>query len=373
MTKVPRPTHIVRVSDNRLAVVFATLHRTDRHSGTHATNSHSRQYLVVPSHGTNHGLHRSVTDVRLFGARSTAAEVIADIDMTGKTVLVTGGSSGIGLETARAFVSARSRVVLTARQSDAGAAACREIGTAAGDGVEARVLDLAQPASIDRFVSQWNEPLDVLVANAGVMNTPQQRTPQGWELQFATNHLGHFALAHGLHQALVDAGGARVVVLSSSGHASSPVIFDDLFYRRRPYDAELAYGQSKTANVLFCVEANRRWQVDGVTVNAVMPGGVWTNLQRHWDPDELAAMKHATAKSGQTKSAEQGAATSVYVATSPDLDGVGGKYFEDCGEAQVVEHIKDGLHGVRDYALDPAAASRLWDVSLALVDAARVP
>lgn len=311
-----------------------------------------------------------VSPQRLFGATSTAAEVIADVDMSGRTVLVTGGSSGIGLETARAFASAGARVVLTARGPDAGAAACREIGSATGGPVESRVLDLAQPASIDSFLSRWDEPLHVLVANAGVMNTPHQRTAPGWELQFATNHLGHFALAQGLHHTMVDAGGGRMVVVSSSGHGSSPVVFDDLFFRRRPYDADLAYGQSKTANVLFCVEANQRWQADGIFVNAVMPGGVWTNLQRHWDPAELAAMKHATAGSGQTKSAEQGAATSVFVATSPDLDGVGGRYFEDCQEAEVVDRIQDGLHGVRDYALDPTAAARLWDVSQALVDAA---
>ena len=146
------------------------------------------------------------------------------------------------------------------------------------------------------------------------------------------------------------------------------MVFDDLFFDRRPYDPGSAYGQSKTANVLFAVEASRRWAVDGITANALMPGGIWTNLQRHWEPAALAAAQEGAAAAGFTaKTPEQGAATSVLLATSPQLAGVGGTYFEDCHEAQVIDEIVDGLYGVRAYALDPAAATRLWDVSLELL------
>ena len=198
--------------------------------------------------------------------------------------------------------------------------------------------------------------------------TPEQYTPAGWELQFATNHLGHFALARGLHAALAADGSARMVSVSSSGHAGSPVVFDDLFFARRPYEPGLAYAQSKTANVLFAVEASRRWADDGITANALMPRGIWTRLQRHWDPQVLAATKAGVAAAGLTaKTPEQGAATSVLLATSPLLQGIGGRYFEDCRQAQVVPEIVDGVHGVLPHALDLAAAARLWDVSMDLL------
>lgn len=213
----------------------------------------------------------------------------------------------------------------------------------------------------------------MLVNNAGVMMTPEDYTAPGWELQFATNHMGHFALALGLHRALADDGSARIVSVSSSGHGNSPVVFDDLFFDRRPYDPGQAYGQSKTANVLFAVEATRRWAADGITANALMPGGIWTNLQRHWDPAVLAATKaNAIAAGFAAKSPERGAATSVLLATSPALEGIGGRYFEDCHEAEIVPEIVNGVSGVRGYALDRDHARRLWDVSLELLAVARV-
>ena len=154
--------------------------------------------------------------------------------------------------------------------------------------------------------------------------------------------------------------------MSSSGHGSSPVVFDDLFFDHRAYEPGLAYGQSKTANVLFAVEITRRWADDGIVANSLMPGGIWTNLQKHWDP---RGHRGADGRRGRDfmKTPEQGAATSVLLATSPDLAGVGGRYFEDCHEAEVVPEIVDGIHGVREYALDPEAARQLWEVSLELL------
>lgn len=308
-----------------------------------------------------------------FGATSTAAEVDEGIDLTGSAAIVTGGGSGIGVETARALAGTGAEVTIAVRDLGAGTRVAAGIRATTGNpAVTAHRLDLTNLASIDAFVRAWDRPLHVLVANAGVMDTPQTRTSPGWELQFATNHMGHFALALGLHEALAADGAARIVSVSSSGHAASPVVFDDLFFDRRAYAPGLAYGQSKTANVLFAVEATRRWAGDGITANALMPGGVWTPLQRHWSDEHRAGAERmaAGATDFAMKTPEQGAATSVLLAVSPLLAGVGGRYFEDCNEAEVVPEIR-GIHGVRDYALDPVAAERLWEVSLALLEAAR--
>jgi NAD(P)-dependent dehydrogenase (short-subunit alcohol dehydrogenase family) len=217
------------------------------------------------------------------------------------------------------------------------------------------------------FVAKWDGPLDILINNAGVMAIPELRlTPEGWELQFATNHLGHFALAVGLRDALASAAhGARIVSLSSRGHLRSPVEFDDINFAHRPYDPMIAYGQSKTANVLFAVGATRRWAADGIWTNAVHPGAVDTNLARHIDPAVLEQIK--ASGQYQFKTAEQGAATSVLVATSPQLEEVGGRYFQDCNEAPVVDAAdaeSTGV-GVATYAVDPTNAERLWNLSLA--------
>ncbi len=308
-----------------------------------------------------------------FDARSTAAEVVAGIDLTGRSAVVTGAASGSGVETARALAAAGAAVTLAVRDVDAARPVADDITATTGNtAVSVASLDLTDIASVDEFVAAWTGPLHILVNNAGVMTTPEAYTAPGWELQFATNHMGHFALALGLHDTLAADGSARIVSVSSSGHGDSPVVFDDLFFDRRPYDPGQAYGQSKTANVLFAVEATRRWAVDGITANALMPGGIWTNLQRHWDPDVLDRTKEMVAASGMAaKTPEQGAATSVLLATSPALRGIGGRYFEDCHEAVVVPEIVDGISGVRDYALDPDAARRLWDVSLDLLTKAR--
>ncbi|MFF7943281.1 SDR family NAD(P)-dependent oxidoreductase [Nocardia gamkensis] len=298
-----------------------------------------------------------------FTAESTAAEVIAGIDLTGRRAIVTGGSSGIGIETARALAGAGAEVTLAVRNLEAGRRTAADIaGTTGNERVLVASLDLSDQASVAAFVAGWDGPLHMLINNAGVMAAPLTRTPQGWEMQFATNHLGHFALATGLHGALAAAGGARVVAVSSSAHHRSPVVFDDIHFERRPYDPWSAYGQSKTANVLFAVEATRRWAEDGITANALMPGGIRTNLQRHVSDEELAQLRAAAGGARMMwKTPEQGAATSVLVATSPLLDGVGGRYFEDCGEAEV--GVLSARNGVAAYALDPDAAARLWRVS----------
>ncbi|MCM2388569.1 SDR family NAD(P)-dependent oxidoreductase [Streptomyces sp. CWNU-1] len=307
-----------------------------------------------------------------FTASSTAMDVTTGVDLTGRAMIVTGASSGIGVETARALAARGAQVTLAVRDMDAGQRTADTIAATTGnDRVSVRRLDLTDLGSIGAFSTEWNGPLHALIHNAGVMETPQTYTRHGWELQFATNHLGHFALTLALQSALTEAatatGEARIVAVSSSGHGSSPVRFDDLFFRRRPYDPGQAYGQSKTAQILFAVEATRRWAHHGITANALMPGGVWTNLQRHWDPDRRARLQAAF----PGKTLQQGAATSVLLAASPRLRGVSGRYFDDCNEAEPVEEIIDGLHGVRAWALDQDAARRLWDVSLALVDAVR--
>jgi NAD(P)-dependent dehydrogenase (short-subunit alcohol dehydrogenase family) len=299
-----------------------------------------------------------------FNAESTAAEVIAGIDLTGRRAIVTGGASGIGIETARALASAGAEVTLAVRDLHAGERAAAGITASTGKKqVLAAPLNLADQASVQAFAAAWDGPLHILVNNAGIMASPLMRTPQGWEMQFATNHLGHFALATGLHRALAAAGGARVVSVSSSAHHRSPVVFDDIHFEHRPYDPWLAYGQSKTANVLFAVEATKRWASDGITASALMPGGIRTNLQRYVTDEELDRLR--TAAGGATlkwKTPEQGAATSVLVATSPLLDGIGGRYFEDCNEAETGN--LSARNGVAEYALDPDAAATLWEVSL---------
>ncbi len=299
-----------------------------------------------------------------FNAESTAAEVVAGIDLTGRRVIVTGGASGIGIETARALAGAGAEVTLAVRNAGAGERTAEDIVAATGNKqVLVAPLDLADQASVAAFVAGWEGPLHILVNNAGVMASPLMRTTEGWELQFATNHLGHFALATGLHRALAQAGGARVVSVSSSAHLNSPVVFDDIHFLEREYDPWAAYGQSKTANVLFGVEATKRWAGDGITVNALMPGGIRTNLQRYTTDEDLRRMRARLGGAAPAwKTPEQGAATSVLVATSPLLDGVGGRYFEDCNEAE--PNQPGSRRGVAPYALDPEAAALLWQVSI---------
>jgi NAD(P)-dependent dehydrogenase (short-subunit alcohol dehydrogenase family) len=302
-----------------------------------------------------------------FGWSSTSKDVLAGVDLTGKRAIVTGGAAGIGAETARALATAGAQVTLAVRNLAVGRAVADEISAqTANAGVAAAALELTDRHSVARFVAAWSGPLDILVNNAGIMALPElHRTAEGWELQFATNHLGHFNLALGLHDALAAAGGARVVSVSSNSHRTSPIVFDDINFERRPYEAWLAYGQSKTANVLFAVEAAKRWASDGVIANSLMPGGIHTNLQRHQEENMTPEIKEIF-DNYEWKSLEQGAATSVLLAASPLIEGVSGRYFEDCNEARVTTD-PNAQDGVRPHALDPDDAARLWDVSVAML------
>ena len=304
-----------------------------------------------------------------YGPTTTAAEIVANVDLRGKRAVVTGASSGIGVETARALASTGAEVTLAVRNVEAGRKVADEIAEklpSGAAGPQVARLDLADPASVAGFVHSWSGPLHILVNNAGVMALPKlTRTPAGYEMQFATNHLGHFALTIGLHRRLAAAEGARVVAVSSIGHLFGPVVFDDLHYRFRPYDQWTSYGQSKSAIVLFAVGAAQRWTGDGIVVNALMPGNIAsTALARHMGPDDLANFgKETDLTLPPVKTIEQGAATSVLLAASPDVEGVTGRYYEDCAEAPVIHEREGHAGGVAPYALDPDNAERLWQIS----------
>jgi NAD(P)-dependent dehydrogenase (short-subunit alcohol dehydrogenase family) len=296
-----------------------------------------------------------------FDSRSTAAEVAAGIDLTGKRAIVTGATSGLGVETAKALASTGADVTLAVRDPEAGQRVAAGLVTATGNrNIHVARLNLTDRASIAVFIDQWHGPLHVLVNNAGVMATPELRTPEGWEMQFATNHLGHFALTLGLHRALAADGAARVVCVSSNANLLSPVVFDDLHFAFRPYDPWLAYAQSKTANILFAIGIAARWAASGITANALHPGAIKTNLQRH------VGGRLRTPPERQ-KTPEQGAATSTLLAASPLLAGISGRYFEDCREATTVTHRTEHYEGVAAYALDPNNADRLWETSIRLL------
>jgi NAD(P)-dependent dehydrogenase (short-subunit alcohol dehydrogenase family) len=310
-----------------------------------------------------------------FGAKSAALEVIAGHDLHGKYAIVTGGASGIGVETVRALASAGANVTLAARNRAAADEVAADVrATTGSDTVEVAILDLASLTSVRAFVDAYlanGRPLHILINNAGVMATPFSHTADGFEMQFGTNHIGHFTLTTGLAPALKAAGTARVVSLSSIGHRRSDVVFDDINFERRPYDPWAAYGQSKTANALFAVALTQHHAPDGITCNAVMPGGIMTGLQKHMSDDEKRALgwidEHGT-PNPRFKNTEQGAATSIYAAVSSDLEGKGGLYLEDCAIARPWSQ-ESPFTGVLPYAQDPQNAERLWQVSEVLIAA----
>ncbi|WP_067814423.1 SDR family NAD(P)-dependent oxidoreductase [Nocardia inohanensis] len=304
-----------------------------------------------------------------FDRFSTATEVLAGIDLSGKLALVTGGYSGLGLEATRALASAGARVIVPARRVDVGRTAVADI-----DGVEVAALDLADLGSVHRFSDRFLESgcgIDILIAGAGVMACPETRVGPGWEAHFAVNHLGHYALVNRLWPALEE--GARVVAVSSAGHQLSDIRWDDLHFDTG-YDRWLAYAQSKTANALFAVELDRRGRDRGIIAFAVHPGAIMTPLQRHMDRAEILERgwvdEHGQVADPSFKSAEQGAATQVWAATSPRLAGMGGHYCEDCDIAESTDS-SEMIAGVRDYATDPVAAARLWELSARLTGLGR--
>lgn len=309
-----------------------------------------------------------------FGSRSTASEVVAGVELSGKTAIVTGASSGIGVETARALAGAGAHVVMPVRSRDKGeriAAALRaETGNHA---IEVGQMDLGDFASVHAFANDFvasSRPLHILINNAGIMACPERRIEGGLEAQFGTNHLGHMILACRLAPALLKAGRARVVALSSIGHRRSPINFDDPNFEHRPYDKWEAYGQAKTANALFAVGLNRRLEAKNVSAYAVHPGGIMTELQRDLSREEMIAFGWIDDKgtvSNRFKSPAQGAATSVWCATSPLLAAGGGVYCEDCNVAAAVGADDPSFAGVRPWAIDPSAAERLWSLSETLI------
>ncbi|MFI0242898.1 SDR family NAD(P)-dependent oxidoreductase [Streptomyces sp. NPDC016845] len=311
-----------------------------------------------------------------FTASSTADEVAQSVDLTGIRAIVTGASSGIGVETARALTAAGAQVTLAVRNTAAGDAVAGSIESSTG-GIRPRVvrLDLADRTTVTSFVDAWSGPLHLLINNAGVVTGGLERTREGWELQFATNHLGHLALAIGLHRALArgasDRDGARIVSVSSTAHMRSGIDFDDLHFERRSYHPQTAYAQSKTANSLFAVEASRLWACDGIVANAVNPGGVATGLQRNFTAQQKQSLDAAEAAGVFTyKTVQQGAATTMVAAVAPQFAQSGGHYLDDSQEAYTVPNDADLAqhpHGVKEWALDPAAAERLWKVSADLL------
>jgi len=304
-----------------------------------------------------------------FGARSTAGEVIAGHDLRGREAIVTGGASGIGVETVRALAAAGARVVLATRDQTKGEEAADRLRRETGrEAIEFSALDLASLDSVRAFVERFlalSRPLHLLINNAGIMASPLSYTAGGFESQLGTNHFGHFALTTGLLPALRAAGAARVVSLSSLGHRRSDVHFEDLNFERRPYDPWLAYGQSKTANVLLAVGLTARYASEGICSNAVHPGGILTGLQKHVPREEqirLGWIDEAGVPHPRLKNVEQGAATSIWAAVAPELEGVGGFYLEDCAIAKPWSKDRP-MSGVMPYALDADRAERLWAVS----------
>lgn len=297
-----------------------------------------------------------------FGGRTTAADVLANIHLTGRRAVITGGHSGLGLETTKALSAAGATVIVGARNPETARASTRDLPE-----VTVEALDLSDLASVHgfaRYLLASTQHIDMLINNAGIMACPETRVGPGWEAHFATNHLGHFALTN-LVWPLLE-GGARVVSVSSAGHHASPMRWDDV-HLGRGYDKWMAYGQSKTANALFAVHLDRIGQEHGIRAFSLHPGKIFTPLQRHLTQEEMTAAGWLDAQGNPAdpsfKTPAQGAATQVWAATSPQLDGLGGLYCEDCDIAVRAEEAGEPFVGVKAYATDKVEAVRLWRLS----------
>ncbi len=316
-----------------------------------------------------------------FGAKSTADDVLSGVDLKGKRFLVTGASSGIGLETARSL-SAHGAIVVGAvkdlAKAERAIAPVRDAAREAGGSLALIELDLASLQSVracaDKLLAD-GQPFDAIIANAGIMAPPFGRTVDGFELQFGTNHLGHFALINRIEPLLADNG--RLVMLSSQAHRVADIDIDDPNFAHQTYDPFVAYGRSKTANSLFAVEFDRRHAGRGVRAASVMPGNSLTDLPRHFSQEELQGLFETVGKAraeaglppAELKEIGQAAATSVWAAVVADQAGIGGQYLEDCAVAPVNDTPNPFSDGVRSYALDAGKAKQLWAKSEALIDA----
>ncbi|MEQ8747728.1 oxidoreductase [Pyruvatibacter sp.] len=309
---------------------------------------------------------------REFGMRSTAADVVAGIDLSGRVAIVTGASSGLGVETARALAGAGAHVIIPGRSPDKLQAAVADIQKTTGNThVETGTLDLGDLDSVRAFADGFvatGKPLHILINNAGIMATPHRTTAQGFESQFGTNHLGHFVLTGRLLPALEKGaadGGARVVALSSTGHRICDVDLDDPNFEKTDYEKWTAYGRAKTANALFALELDARVKAKGIRAFSVHPGGIMTGLQRDMDPEEFKVLGWVN-EEGKVhpgfKNVEQGAATATWCATAPELDGEGGYYCEDCHKSEQVtpERMAEIRGGVLPHAQNPKTAAALW-------------
>lgn len=304
-----------------------------------------------------------------FGRDSTALEIAATADLSGRFVVITGASSGIGRETARAMAATGADVLLGVRDVAKGEQVARDIRPTATGAVDVAELDLTDLANVAAFAAGVNRPVDVLIANAGLSQTPESHLPNGIDVRFATNHLGHFYLAHRLLERMAERG-ARLVVVSSGAHKGNPVNLDDLTWRSRPHSAGKAYAESKTANLLFAQEASRRWSHLGVYANAVLPGSSLTGLQRNHTHEMMVRIGFISADGTPDpamKTPEQAAATTTWAAVAPELDGRGGLVLEDCGIAKVAGPDSHPWCDYDESVASPEDARRLWEASEAII------
>ncbi|XP_047131489.1 probable oxidoreductase [Hydra vulgaris] len=319
----------------------------------------------------------------LFGENTTALEVVEGINLKGYEVIVTGGNSGIGVETIRALAKAGARCVLCTRDLEKGQQVAKELIASTGnDQIEVEQLELDSLESVDSFVQRFlakNRPLNILVNNAGVMACPKSFTKNGFETQFGVNHLGHFALTIGVLPALKEGAKlmnnkSRIINVSSTAHAYGKVDFNDIhFTKEREYEPFVSYGQSKTCNCLFSLALTKRFFNEGIASNSVMPGVIMTNLQRYINTEHLKE-KGVIDSNGKPlinmKSVEAGASTSVWAAVSPDLEGKSGLYLENCAiskEESNIEKIRAEILGYAPYIMDEDAADKLWNISEELI------